>query len=110
MEGRKRCKITAAAATALKVPQCVALVFSAFDCWQIAIIVGDCPGCVVRLDRLGWPLMFLVSCAAVFAWKLYLSSQKNEGREQGPTGHLQIPPRMDSVCYVLEACHLMTAP
>lgn len=86
MEGRKRCKITAAA-TALKVPQCVALVFPAFDGWQIAIIVGDCPGCVVRLDRLGWPLMFLVSSAAVFAWKLYLSSQKNEGRERGPIGH-----------------------
>ena len=86
MEGRKRCKITAAG-TALKVPQCVALVFPAFDCWQIAIIVGDCPGCVVRLDRLGWPLIFLVSWPAIFALILYLSSQKNEGREQGPIGH-----------------------
>lgn len=86
MEGRKPCKITAAA-TALKVPQCVALVFPAFDCWQIAIIVGDCPGCVVGLDRLGWPLIFLVSCPAVFGLKFYLSSQKNEGRERGPIEH-----------------------
>ena len=86
MEGRKRCKITAAA-TALKVPQCVALIFPAFERWQITIIVGDCPCCVVRLDRLGWPLIFLVSCPAVFASEVYLSSQRNEGRERGPIGH-----------------------
>lgn len=109
MKVRERCKITAAA-TALEVPQCIALIFPAFDCWQIAIIVGDCPGCMVCLDRLGWPLICLVICPAVFTLKLYLSSQKNEGRERGPIGHQKTPPHMDSVCYVLEACHLMTAP
>lgn len=64
MERRKRGKI--AAAVSFKVPQRVALVFPAFDCWQITIIVGNCPGCVVRLNRFRGPYIRLVTITACF--------------------------------------------
>ena len=60
MEGWKCGEVTAAAAT-LKIPQRPALILSAFDNWQVAIIVGDCPSCVVCLNRFGWPSIRLVS-------------------------------------------------
>ena len=62
MKGWK-CRVIAAAAS-LKIPQREVLVFPAFDCWQITIVVGDCPGCVIHLDRFRWPYVGLVSFSA----------------------------------------------
>ncbi len=44
-----------AAATSVKVPECIILIFSAGDRWQVAIVVDDCPGSMVHLNRFRRP-------------------------------------------------------